>query len=290
MGTAAVAELVNARQVLRWTLRDHPAAAATPALAATALQDFDWELRATAMLAIGLLGIDDLRPHARRLSWNPGPSNGPTSADARLLAEWQAAIAGGAPVEQPVPRDHETMLLYALLEPLSIPPLDRFPHRTGYRYVAREPHWLGDARPDMKFSNPIRRVTPPAGFWISEERVGDASFPGALAAAAHQARVSGREVRLPTSDEWEMAARSTDARLFPWGNGFEAGAPELPSPWGLTGLMRARGEWCIESVSDPRPVLCGSSKKIGLPGRVLDAPPDFAAGYRFIVSFEEGES
>jgi hypothetical protein len=183
-------------------------------------------------------------------------------------------------VEKPTPRDHETMLLFALLEPLSLVETP-FPHRAGYRYVAPQPHWLGDAHTNLKYPNPIRCIKPAAGFWISDDRVGEATFQDAKAQAADQSRRSGLAVRLPTADEWEMAARSTDARLYPWGNAPEAHSPELPSPWGLEGLMRGHGEWTQNGA------LLGSSPRWGLPALVLDSPANRIAGYRFVVDFED---
>ena len=271
------AELVNARQVLRWAIKDHPASPGTHALVETALNDVDWELRATALLAVGLLDITGLRRAVRHIPFKPGPPDGPTTADAKRLAEWRDAIADGAPVENPTPRDHETLLLHALLEPLAP---SEVPHRAGYRFIAAEPHWLGDARIDMRYANPIRLVTPPSGFWMSEDRVGCATFEDARAEAEKQSRASGLPVRLPAPDEWEMAARATDGRLFPWGNGYQPGCPELPSPWGLTGLMRGRGEWCQGRV------LCGAGPRFGAAARVEAPPEDAVAGYRFVVSFE----
>ncbi len=264
---------MNARQVLRWSIADHPKASTTADLVAACLQDVDWELRATAMLAVGLLQIEELRPHTRKLEW-------PSIHHAPLLRDWQKAIAEGAAVEKPTPRDHETILLFALLEPLSL--VDSpFPHRAGYRYVAPQPHWLGDKNPNLMFPNPIRCIQPQEGYWISEDRVGEAVFEDALAHAADQKRRSGLEVRLPTADEWEMAARSTDARFYPWGNAPEAKSPELPSPWGLEGLMRGNGEWTQDGS------LLGSSPRWGLPAVVRNSPRERIAGYRFVVHFED---
>jgi len=61
------------------------------------------------------------------------------------------------------------------------------------------------------------------------------AFGQARAFCAWAAAELGRPVRLPTADEWEAAARGTDARTWPWGDVFD---PERcnasESGWGWT--------------------------------------------------------
>jgi formylglycine-generating enzyme required for sulfatase activity len=47
------------------------------------------------------------------------------------------------------------------------------------------------------------------------------SWQDATAYAAWLAEVTGQSWRLPTEAEWEMAARGTDGRIYPWGDGFD---------------------------------------------------------------------
>ncbi len=66
-------------------------------------------------------------------------------------------------------------------------------------------------------------------FWRSFQfPPGKASHPvvlvsqqDALAYAAWKSQEDGIEYRLPTADEWEKAARSTDGRYFTWGNNWQ---------------------------------------------------------------------
>ncbi len=89
------------------------------------------------------------------------------------------------------------------------------------------------------------------------------SWHDAVAYCRWRSEVEGCEVRLPTEDEWEKAARGVDGRLFPWGDEFDptfckmwesrrhAAIPEPVgtfeadvSPYGVHDMAGCVSEWC----------------------------------------------
>jgi formylglycine-generating enzyme required for sulfatase activity len=102
--------------------------------------------------------------------------------------------------------------------------------------------------------------------------VASATWEGAAAFCAWLSARTGERFRLPTEAEWELAARGTEGREFPWGNDYKPGAqyiqprvrvdpaaeakpsplspvgsyPDNATPSGILDMFDTVGEWCSD--------------------------------------------
>ena len=123
-------------------------------------------------------------------------------------------------------------------------------------------HWLGDDLPRMQVVNPIRTVRS-AGFFIAREVSATperCDFDTAVDYCTRLGAVTGLTIRLPTADEWEMAARGPDGRRFPWGNNARSESCFGASPWGVTGAVGRAAQW-TSSTRDSEVLVCGGEKQ-----------------------------
>ncbi|WP_223164719.1 formylglycine-generating enzyme family protein [Massilia mucilaginosa] len=202
----------------------------------------------------------------------PAPSEAPPNTRA-LMHDHLLRCLAGDPVAH-----HEKAFLFltSLLTPLPdevpspivVPPGIRATedgflleaHGIALCWVPPLAHWLGEELPRMQVANPIRNVVS-SGFFIARE-AGTAlmDFDAAVAYCERLGAATGLKIRLPTSDEWEMAARGPDGRRFPWGNNARAEARFAASPWGVTGAVGLAAQW-TSSMRDAAMLVRGGEKQ-----------------------------
>ena len=258
------------RQVLRWIGTERRSDGATVgALEAlrTGLEDDDPEVRATAAVVAARLGAHEVADSVEKVAV-PEALSGPV-----LLARDQ--LRAGRPLRVEHPHDDESLLLFALAEPVvDVPPPDRLPAhliaKSGVRLrnsgvpvalVPSVPHWLrGDGDGRLHSIRPEAFVITSAPVDVGTARQLGMTSDGAdsdpllatEASATELARrlsaAEGVPLEVVDAPRWEAALRGPDGRRFTAGNV----APEVAvSPWGVLAVPGVRERLSGGLAADP---------------------------------------
>jgi hypothetical protein len=189
-------------------------------------------------------------------------------------------------------------------------------------WVSPQPHVLGGDHTNGAHaggSAPVREHTPGRGFFVARfplsaataHQVGLATSPARahadsevaarlaqtadapLAVTYDEAVALCRDlserarsiVSLPTADELECAARGTDGRRFPWGNGLERLEGRERSPHGIERFATPVAQWTITRDPDDVPLVLGGPASPHCAGR---APSFGFNAVRPVVRIEGG--
>ncbi|GAB4214987.1 MAG: hypothetical protein OHK0022_54340 [Roseiflexaceae bacterium] len=157
----------------------------------------------------------------------------------------------------------------------------------AFVWVPPVPHWLGDDLPRRALPNPIRHIVPARGFLIAARPLAgpdgnwlSVGWEEAQRLCGEQGQRLGMPLRLPSADEWEMAARGPDGRRFPWGNGLERFGLRAISPWGARDTVGVVGQWCA---AEDRPLLCGGPNQLRCSLRIAPASHTTPAAVRPVL-------
>jgi hypothetical protein len=153
------------------------------------------------------------------------------------------------------------------------------------RWVAPIAHWLGeDSSPVPPPRSPIRRVIPRSGLFIAETPVSSelalwtseakerpahcvpaethaflCGYDEAMHLCDLLGQLDGIELKLPTADQWEIAARGPDGRRYPWGNSLRPDGPLQPSPWLVKNMVGHASEWTCDHGDQGARLVCGGN-------------------------------
>ncbi len=135
--------------------------------------------------------------------------------------------------------------------------------RTDEDFLARSPRLKPDKGRLMRPGEPLSRLLARLG-WKPDFPVVGVSWLDAAAFCEWLSVCAGKTIRLPSDEEWEKAARGSDGRVYPWGNGFSpercvmrdscdknflapvGSNPRDASPYGVCDMAGLAREWCLD--------------------------------------------